>query len=878
MRVLLGLCLALQLLFSDTAVSGDTYEVTIDDPALEVIFTKAHQEEATFAKSYEKELIKHYTDSYGFALDDTLHVGLLSQHNQIPNAFSTQFPLNMQMNYIGGSYMVDYMSSTSWLQALLLHESAHNFQLNAKQNPLSRTAHKVIKNIPFTSLFFVPIFPVPNILESNFLIEGNAVFNESRFNNGGRLYNGAHLALTVTQAKAGLITPARSYNDHLYFPYNTHHYLVGGFFQLYLAQKYGVNKVNAYFYAFSAQYLPIQTNAIFKKSFGVDFEESLASFVQWLKERHVDFQVSNGKVIAYSKYHHQLNSDEKEIYFLTSDALHKPVLHQLSKQEGSVQQRSADYLFGKVFKVGEDYYTSASASTDVDKIMLGLFDDKGKILTSTSSKVVQDQLNDGTLVYFDVANSFQAPYLVLGKTPMGYVHSSVYSDEEDNLYYFKQVDKKRTLYKNDKVLFTMDGWYGFVVDVNENGVYFIANSLNGSTLYCYDQGIFYRVTQGDDIVDARLIDAKNVLLTTISADGYTYLKTSLVKQASKPYTRRFFFEDRDDFNFQAKDLNETLKSKKYAEHEHLHYSALAHSFVANEDDFDFYLGANFADPLSRNSARAYITHSDDDTLVGGGYDNSAHRVRYGGDIYAVVETKNSDDQVRDFGLNLYLNYPFYKAGYITIDSEAKYHLDHEKDEQEPLSLLLRYNNTTHYGQSMYPNALDQLTLFNVHDRGDDTLGLKLNYFRNFKWQLYSGLSLKYAKSSTDERGGKYGINIDDSLFSQDPSHFVMPSLSGDIYAKEALKTTFSLYHVIDFDIYNFSLPLSLRREALYMKYSYYDLTFLNDQSRTFSESILGLSLELLFFHKAPLPIAFEYLYNEDLSDQHRFRVLFDLPL
>ena len=106
----------------------------------------------------------------------------------------------------------------------------------------------------------------------------------------------------------------------------------------------------------------------------------------------------------------------------------------------------------------------------------------------------------------------------------------------------------------------------------------------------------------------------------------------------------------------------------------------------------------------------------------------------------------------------------------------------------------------------------------------------------------------------------------------------MPSIQTDLYAKEVLKGGVSLYKVLNLDYYSFTIPLSLRRESIYAKYNYYDMTFLNDKSEDFSEYIVGLNLDLLLLNSNPIPLIFEYIYNDKLVDSSRFRVLFDLPL
>jgi len=798
--------IAVLLLFAFTlqaggiVVSGDEYQILQDDDSLEVIYDKNLQQEAALTNSYEKEVLKRYEKSYGYSLDSKLYLGILSSNNQIANAFSTQFPLNMQMNYIAGSQMVDYMSSTSWLKTLLLHESAHNFQINPKKNKLSNIAHKIVGNLPVTSLFFVPIFPVPNALESSFMFEGNAVFNESRFNNGGRLYNGALLALAITQAKAGYITPKRTYNSHLYFPYNAHHYIVGGFFQLYLAQKYGTDSVNEYFWNFSGQYLPIQTSAIFIKTFGKDYESEIKEYSEWLTTEFPGFKESRGELIAASKFDTKLNCTKDEIFFLASDAKSSPALYVISKQAGEEKSKKADYLFGKVFKVDGKYYTAASRHTEAEKIEMGLFDDEGRVLEKSRSKIVQSQLSDGRFVYFDVKKSFDQPALYIGDEFYSFVNSSVFCDKEDNIYYFKQDGKKRTLYKNKTPLLSFKDYYGFVADINENG-----------------------------------------------------------------FERSYYFEKEKDFNFSFDTQKTALASKSYESYRQMHYSSLNQSIVFNEDSVDFSLGVNFADPLAQNSASVYISRYDEETLTGVRYENSANLLKYGANIYGVVE-KDENISSRDFGVNLFLNYPLYRTGYKSVDLDLNYYIDHDRDEREPLSLSLNYSDARGFGHSMYKNSQESFSLFGVKERDDFIAGAGLNIVRDLSYEFYTGLSAKYAKSDTDKLHGKYGVKVDDTLFSisSDPSHIIMPSIDFDIYAKEVLKAGVSIYKVLNFDAYSFTVPLSLRRESIYAKYNYYDITFLSDESKDFSEYILGTTLDLLFLHKNPIPLSFEYIYNDGL--------------
>ncbi len=874
MKKLLTLLLFVNILNADIVVFGDQYEVE-ESENFSIIYTKEHTKEAKKAKETEKKILKIYENSYGFKLDDTLYISLASSNNQIANAFATQFPLNSQVNYIGGAYLVDYMSTTSWLKTLLFHESAHNFQQNAKKNPLSKFTHKIVKNTPVVFLGFFPIFPIPNIFESSFMLEGNAVFNESRFNNGGRLYNGAHLAMAITQAKANLITPKRTYNSHLYFPYNTHHYIIGGFFQLFLAQKHGVSKVNEYFYNFSGQYIPMQTSTIFEKTFGNDYEKELSEYASWLQKEYKGFQPSMGEIIATSKSYAKLNSNKDEIFFLTSDALSAPTLQVFSKFKNSLKGKKDNFLFGEVFKVKDEYYTSSSRHTKVNKIQMGLFNSKAKVLKKTHSKIIQGVLKDGSFVYFDVNLSFDKNALFVRDEFYDYVNSSVFCDEFDNIYYFKQKDKTRTLYKNKKALLSLKGWYGFVVDVNENGVAFITSSKNGSSLYLYD-GNITRLSQADDIVDAKFIDTNNLLITAITANGYNYIKTPIVKTNKQPYERTLFFEQRDDFKFSSFDLNESLNSKSYNSFANLTFSSFDPKILASEDEIGLSILASFKDPLSQNSANISLYHMDDESVVGVGYKNSSSRVRFGANIYA-IETNDKNISSRGLGASFGASYPIYKEGYTTIDTDANYFISYDRAKRKPLSISLNYKNSKQFGKSLYPNSLNSFSIFAVDERGDKTLGLRYNFFYNLGYEFYTNLGVKYTKSDATKIEQDRGIEINNNIFSidNDPSHFTMPSLKHDIFAKKAFKTTASIYKVLNLDFYSFKFPISLRRESIYVKYNYYDITFLNEKNRKFNEYILGFNLDLLLLHNAPFPISFEYIQNSDLKETNKFRVMFE---
>ncbi len=905
MRVLLLFLSVIITLKAADVVSNDEdyFKSTIGNTQL--IHTEQNLPSATQAATLGP-LIEHaFEQSYGFELDSTLYVGLISQNNQIANGFSTQFPLNKQINYIGGTSRVDYFTSTSWLRMLLYHESAHNYQLNPKKSTISRVGHDYLGNTGFT-FFFFPFFTVPNLTESSFLLEGNAVLNESWNGNGGRLYSGRFKAETLLQAAAGQITPERLYNANYFFPYGDQFYIIGGFFQLYLAERFGLDRTNRYFWNHSGSWLwPFRTNHIFQQTFGINFETALSDYNLWLLKQYEGFEKAKGKEIAASQYFSSLNADKDELFFLISDRYRAPELLKLSKSSGALSHQRESYRAGKVLNVDGRYYTQSGAYTNPTKIYQGLFDDTGHIVEGTASKMIQGYLSDGKAVYFDVPSSFDQPQLYVGDTFYAQVNSSVYIDRDDNLYYFVQKGKKRTLYKNRAPLFVVDGYYGIVSDVDSKGrIYFIANSEHGSSLYRYDRGEIERVNGGDNIVEARLVNDDKVLLATIGSDAYHYLIASVDAQDEAPYDMVHFFESEPYFDnkMYLADINRSIETEVNLDENYtplldMHYSALFPWIGYSSDKgvlFNF--SAVFADPLSQNSASVFIERNlNEVTLAGVSYNNSQSILNFGVSAYGVLESGDTDntryymdpiDQSprqrdvnvsdRGFGVSAYARLELLKMGYISSDVTLSYYLDYDSNAREPASLTWEIAKKERYGTSMFNNFVNQLALYGTVDRGDTGYGGTYDFQHDLPYEFYLGFGAQYSTSDAKvniedpyDRGIK--LTAYQNQFVLDPSTIIMPAIDTTRYIKEGAVAEASLKKVFNGSFYFFTFPVSLRREAFYLKYRYYDIEDFNTKTTIYHEQTLGLTADTLWMNKMPIPFGLEYIHNDNTKDEHHLR-------
>lgn len=878
------LFLTVRLLGADTVPHDQAY-YKHDNPRVEIIYTEPNRPEAERAAARANRLLPRYEKLFGFPLDEKIYLGLMSDYNQIANGFSTQFPNNRQIDYIGGTELVDYFSCSSWLETLIDHETAHNFQLNAKDNPISRSFHAVLGN----GGIFNPLFTLPNHAISPFLLEGNAVLNESWHGNGGRLYSGRFLAQTLLQVKAGHFTPARMYNDTLFFPYGEHFYTLGGQFEYFIAEKFGLAKANRFMKENSQDwYWPFQTNAAMSRAVGRDFETLVRDFVKRTTPLALRMVEAGGPPLARSKYFSSLNRDENGVFFLVSeDGVRAPEKIWVDRKTKEVRRRRESFRMGKLVKAGDGYFSQGGGYVSPLRIYQGLFDDRARIRPGTEGKMVQGFLRDGRMVYLDVPRSFDRPRLFVGDDFYATVNSSIVIDRQDNLFYFSQNNKTRTLFKNKTPLYSFEGYYGIVSDVDQRGhVYFVANSPRGSTLYrVNDKGKVERVSEADNIVEARLVSDDEALLAATGPDDYYYVLTPLGGKDEAPFETTLFFEKDPPFSDDGDETDPpTLSpdlSHRYHPTSELHYSGTTVEAGSDPDaGWVYNVLTTFADPLTQNALTARVSRNKDGaTVVGVGYENTQTLASVSVAPFAVTDRdgKKPADGPRSFGMVGLASVPYLKKGYWEGTLNASYFQDYETKRRQPMGMSLVLSRSEQHGHSLYRNALFDNGLFEVADRGDRARGGSLAFQRDLPGEWYFAFTGKGSYSDRDrgDTGEQRGIKMGsrDSFFEPDPSRITMGSLRDTRYLRKALKGTIEVKKVVHFSQYFFTFPLSLRREGVYLSYAHYAIDDFH-RRQTINEATAGVLFDALWLNLSPLPVNLEYIQNDnrDFGARHNIRL------
>jgi len=888
------LILSFTLLSSTLLIGGevvvshdeDYYKYKDKKNNVEIIYTKNNLPFAKHTANLESYIHKNYKQIFDWKLDETLYVGLISSHNQIANGFSSQWPNNRQINYIGGTELIDQFSSTSWLDTLLYHETAHNYQLNVKNNFVSKTLHTLFRN----GSFLFPLYmSVPNLMENSFLLEGNAVLNESWHGNGGRLYSGINKAETILQAKAGKIKDSYVYNSRLAFPYGDIPYIQGGFYQLYIAQKYGLKNVNNYFKYHSEDFwFPIRTNASMKDAIGIDFTQSLNDFSNYYKKLGRNFIEARGKKLLSSQFFYSLSNSEDKIFFMINEnGVSAPQLIVIDKKTQRITKKKRHSLSGKIIKDKGNYYTQGSLRTSPTQINQALFDKDNYPKKGTKSKMVQGYLSDGKMVYFDVVSSFSQAQLYIGKKFYAQVNSSVIIDKYDNLYYFVQKGKTRILYKNRTALYSYKGFYGVVSDVDSRGkIYFIANSKLGSTLYAFKNGHIRRVSSADNIKEARLIDDKRVLLSAISAKDYYYVINKIENIHQKPFETKLFFEKKRYYN--SNKIKNTTPLKIDLSQNYSSFLDMAYSGADATIGYGSYAGwigslnINFGDPLSQNSATTFINKdSSGITLAGIQYSNTQYLLEYSFASYRLLKhTKNiSDDNLRDYGFIANTTLPLYQSGNNKVNLSLSYYQDYTTDSRKPLSFSFTLQNANQYGNSMYLNHLNKVNLYTVYERKDTILGAEYNFKNDLPYQFYFGFHSKFSITDSNRDNLNSGVKVSNITLSAidttdiDPSTITMPNLLSTGYVKDIEYAEINLAKVFNFSTYFFTFPLSLQRESFYTKYRRYSLRTFKDNRYNVNEITLGATFSTILLNSFTIPLRIEYISNDFTTEKQKFQFI-----
>lgn len=561
------------------------------------IFDGESREVAPQLAAYHQVFRRMYDKSYGWKLDQRQDLILTSHRQQVANAYASTVPNIKSVWFPAGAGALENSADSSWLMTLDSHETAHLYQLNAKGEFPARLS-KLVGNAPFAFLLVWPVFIQPNYFTPRFLLEGNAVLQESRIHQGGRLFSGEVRAEVLAQIRAGQISPSRLINDEFRFPFGRLAYHQGGYFQAHLAAKHGVEKTNQFFKAQGDRYLwPLILNKTFREHFGASYPQEIREYVRGLEGLAAEQKFATADPLLTATFMGSLNHDVDRIWFMATDGTARPELEIFDKKTQQITSRTIDLPTDKVFFEGDTPLAVGSEQHDLHHISYSLYGEHRRLIERYRGQVVTDQ-RAGKTAALAASHSWLEPRLLLDGVPYDVAHSSAILDSAGNVFYFRQNGAERILYRNREPMFKFDGFYGKPTEVTADGtVYFIGATPHGSTLYRYQNQEITRVLASDRVVDARRINEREFLAIEIGPDGHALhvMPTQITATAPVVYSYGFVSENVIP---DPVDPNAEKETDRYHGLANLRYSLLDLSLVySRTPGFGAMVNAHFADPM-----------------------------------------------------------------------------------------------------------------------------------------------------------------------------------------------------------------------------------------------------------------------------------------
>ncbi len=870
--------------FASVVLPGDGPYYRLQRQNTQYIYDKDGREIVNQLEAYHDVFRKMYDQSFAWKLDERQDLILTSYKQQVTNAYATIVPNIKSVWFPSGGGFLEDSASSSWALTLDAHETAHLYQLNAKGD-VPAALGQVLGNSVMSFFFIWPIFLHPNAFTPSFLVEGNAVMNESRVNMGGRLHSGEMRALVLAQIKAGDIDPARLINDQFRFPYGQVAYLQGGYFQAHLAGKYGVDKTNQFFKAQGDRWLwPLILNKTFREHFGASYPQEVREYVRGLEPLAQKQKTTVDIPILTRTFVGTLNHDDHRIWFLATDGLTPPDLVTVDKRTKALTTERRHLQVGKVFFDGTTPLSVSSQKHNLRNIEYSLYGENDRFDPRWRGQIVSD-IRAGKTAALDATHSWLETRLLLDGTPYDVAHSSAILDELGNVYYFRQNGAERILYKNREPVFRMDGFYGKPTEVGPDGtIYFIANTDSGSTLYCYMNKEIFRVLESDRVVEARRISDNEFLIAEVGNKGHdVYIVPAQLKPAT-PATYSYGFPNQNVIPNPAQSVDQL----KADDDEYNAFSALRHSSIelstsySNVSGFGIGLASGFVDPLEYHAVGlAYSGTQFRNQSVGVSYTLTKYladwftQYRYKEEWWERGDGTDQKSYSQDVATGVSIPLLRWRQWDADISLAAIYELDDVRNEPTYIAkdveekygarttFDLRYRNAPPYGlfswREFSLGYINRLTsLPNEWRKKYNSSIVNLKYQHGFERQFY--LSFYGSVAWAENRDV-------DVRFSQTPitQSVSIPLLTShkEYVVKNAESARVEFHKVFNTPAYSNRIPFGFERLAPFVVAQG---VFLDDSKRDrYPHNIFewgyGVDMQVLLLHKMPAVMRFMNAYN-----------------
>ena len=887
---ILALLVTSSTAFAQTVGNDLPYRVR-EAPNYRFIYSSEYEDVVNHVVDKNEFYTKLYQKEFSWVLDEDTVLGLASSHNQITNGFATQYPRLWTLFYNGGPGVIDEFGIVSWVDVLLAHETVHLYQLNAR-HAIPGVMKKIIGG-PGSPLGFLPPFTymiTPNVFTPTFLIEGNAMFNENRFGNGGRLYSAYYRAMFLQLLKSGKLTPTRIINDHIEWPFGTEKYVVGGYFNSYLAETYGADKTNKYFVNHGRKFFwPFLMNSSFANTFGISFYLAWEDFKDYYEDLAKNQKELTGDTVTESYRTSPFTINGDVVSFMTSTYQGLNRLCQFHKTKRELKCEKTLLPFGRLFRHEGEWVTASYQRSHPTEIRAGLFSDGYSRIDGFDNQFVYAKKGPN-IAYADSLKSFRETQVYKNGRYVSSMQSSPFMDVEGNLYYFKQDGDVRHLYRNERRLFRINGYSGRVVDVASNGnIFFTGATRAGTSLFRWDGSTIYQALPSDRVFDAKLLNNnRELLVAEITDNGIETRVAKTSESVGRPvfydykYINKKLIREHDQTQVdQAKNLD--YDYSPLFEMEYNGFTPLINYIVP--DGLIWAANFQFNDPLQKYLANLLLSDGGFETYAAQFiFRSQAHRLQwlisalYDLDAFTQSTGPNEEDvevigRTGEVDVDLIFSYPIirtplwsssFSLGYsyesfFSVDTSATFsdfRGTYKNSGVAILDLNYGFSNLLDYESNRFIGLELGYKYEGLGGEWEDaTPAYTAELATQFDIFSQTFLSASYKAAHSDGPRASINLDDDDGTISFDPTDF---SSMDDGYL---FRDYFDL-HKLNAEIkqafmvrqYFSKVAIGLHRVAPFYGYNeFYGNAFQTGSIGTlFHESYVGMDFEILLFHKFSL--------------------------
>lgn len=819
-----------------------------------------------------------FEKEFSWVLDEQTSLVVTSNKNQVANAFATISPNNLVVFYKGGVEFLDPSSAPSWIDTLSSHEVAHVYQLNAK-NQLGRFLKRLFGNQTYIP---IPIFPWPIFISPTahlptFLVEGNAVLNESRLNQGGRLMSGESLVLATELNLSGKADLPYIMNSNLEFPFGKEKYIVGGYFQSFLANIYGFPTANRFFINHAENNInPFDLKSSFAATFFDDYEELYRTFQVSLKKKQKNYNAYRGQNLTTSLNPVDFKRIDDSIYFVSIfDGKTPNRLNRFDINSRNLVSECSYLNLGRVYRYNNTLYTAGSYSQNQKNIFYTLVDEDYNFVPSFKDKYVTD-IEGGNVSYFDMNQSFDKGALYKNQDYIAETESKALLDKDGNIYYFKQEKNLKVLYRNQDKLAHIETYYALLADiVSSTEIYFISNTENGSGLFCYCENEMKRVLPYDNIINATKA-GPGFLISFLNTDRFhvSYIDHYSLSN-EMPFNIHTQFSE-DYFKAPILSSEPTLHEspKSYFSLREMRFSTYEASALYSANHATLINTLNWTDPLFYSSLGLSFSISNKLAYNAFSYQYTPYSTKF------ALSAKNQTELHFEETLKITTN--SVQIGVKNDLWDTRNHsfslgLDFQADKNEIIkneisTVYFNYQYHDSYFLNYRPYTYFSFTPSIEKSAGQLSQSYSFNANKKLFYDLY--LSLGFSKNDSEYFKLETDSTRKTNFFTRG---LRLPLQYATLFTSKVTQGEIEFIYDLPYSKYYYRFPVSLRRLAPFVGYqkNQSEEFFYHTDIDELAFATIGLEAELLVFHTNPTRIR---LFSTEIEIKNKTETRLDFEI